>query len=37
VDIARTDNLFCLEPNIAREMTKRFETIRSKNNCHAHD
>jgi cell filamentation protein len=30
VDIARTDDLFCLVPHIARELAKRFEAIRSE-------
>jgi cell filamentation protein len=32
VDIARTDDLFCLVPYIAREMAKRFKVIQSENN-----
>jgi cell filamentation protein len=32
VDIARTDDLFCLVPYIAQELAKRFEAIRSENN-----
>jgi cell filamentation protein len=32
VDIARTDDLFCLVPYIARELAKRFAAIRSENN-----
>ncbi len=31
VDIARTDNLFCLVPYIARELAKLFDVIRSEN------
>lgn len=34
VDIARTDNLFCLVPYIAPELAKRFDAIRSENNLH---
>jgi cell filamentation protein, protein adenylyltransferase len=32
VDIARTDDLFCLVPYIAPELAKRFAAIRSENN-----
>jgi cell filamentation protein len=31
VDIARTDDLFCLVPYIAPEVAKRFEVIRREN------
>jgi len=32
VDIARSDNLFCLVPYIAQELAKRFEVIRTEHN-----
>jgi cell filamentation protein len=32
VEVARSDNLFCLARYIAQELTKRFEIIRSENN-----
>ena len=37
VDIARTDDLFCLVPYIAQELAKRLEVIRSENNLRGLD